>query len=539
MDRNRTFQIPQHAPHRDIFSATTDEVAEMHEQLKSGSLLRGFLVVEQGQGPYFVVVVDESVHQGWIYNARTTNLEVRKVTDGLCIGQNVVPDDQGIMHPGKGEPYHDLLITLLNAGLVPYHQYQPSNVSGAIDLTEEYSTEAVQLESLGKQTSKFEFFPAPSLSKLRNANIPCRRISRIETSKCDWPHVFVLDPYNCTLVRLPVLRTFSGLSYEGGVQQDKTVYLVYNPLEFIGIWYVGSGRNVALQKVWVKRMLRDAVTSDFCDTVELRGKVTPTTQELFTDAVNSRSGRKMNNAGWIEMLFKSNLPRFVMLRRLLSDGDMSKIQIQNEAARDYILYDGEYILTVFHERNGWIAVYDQNVEQTLTTLVSVKPAPRHTPIKFSKPYRYMVHRIVGREHTLALRLAELGMVPNGESNICTECSTDSTHFMDHVQKRCLYTIRTMGLFVCTRLYTPRWIEAELARQKVPAHYKNGAFGPMLTHEGIPLTLSQAVSVLLGNSIRGPQGAGTLMQISYYGVVAPPVVRKHRTRRRMTRHDSRT
>lgn len=511
----------------------------MHEQLKSGSLLRGFLVVEQGQGPYYVVVVDESVHQGWIYNARTAKLEVRKVTNGMCIGQNVVPDEQGVMHPGQGEPYHDLLVALLNAGLLPYYQYQPLNVSGTLDLTHEFSTEVVQLDSHGKQTSKFEFFPTPSLSKLRNANIPCRRISRIETSKCDWPHVFVLDPYNCTLVRLPVLRTFSGLSYEGGVQQDKTVYLVYNPLEFIGIWYVGGGKTVSLQKVWVKRMLRDAITADFCDNVELRGKVTPTTQELFTDAVNSRSTRTPDNAKWISMLFKSNLPRFVMLKRLLSTGNMAKIQIHSENARDYILYDDEYILTVFHERNGWIAVYDDNVERVLATMVSITPTPRHTPIKFSKPYRYMVYRVVGRKHSVALSLAELGLVPNGEGNICTYCSSDSLHFMDHVQNRCLYTIRTLGLFVCTNLYTPQWIEEELDRQKTPAKYRNGAFGPMLTQHGIPLTLSQAISVLMGSSIRGPHGAGTLMQISYYGVVAPPVVRKHRSRRRMTRHDSRT
>jgi hypothetical protein len=539
MDRNRTFQIPQYAPHRDIFSATTEEVAEMHEQLKSGSLLRGFLVVEQGQGPYYVVVVDESVHQGWIYNARTARLEVRKVVNGMYIGQNVIPDEHGVMYPGRGEPYHDLLLKLLNDGLMPYYQYQPLNVSGALDLTHEYSTETVQLDLLGKQTSKFEFFPTPSLSKLRNANIPCRRISRIETSRCDWPHVFVLDPYNCTLVRLPVLRMFSGLSYEGGVQQDKTVYLVYNPLEFIGIWYVGSGRTVALQKVWVKRMLRDAITSDFCDVVELEGKAAPTAQELFTDAVNSRSKRGSDNGKWIATIFGSKLPRFVALKRLLSIGDMKKIQVENEAARDYILYDSEYIMTIFHERNGWMAVYEENVERTLSTMVTVTPAPRHAPIKFPKPYRYMVHRIVEREHTEARRLAELGLVPNGNGNICTGCSSDSVEFMDHVEKGCLYTIRTLGLYVCTSAYTPKWIQDELDRQRIPAQYRNGAFGPMLAQSGTPLTLSQAVSILMGNSTRGPQGAGTLMQISYYGVIAPPVIRKHRPRRRMTRHDSRT
>ncbi|AKC01924.1 VP5 [Eriocheir sinensis reovirus] len=539
MDRSRTFQIPQNAPHRDIFSATTEEVAEMHEQLKSGSLLRGFLVVEQGQGPYYVVVVDEAVHQGWIYNARTARLEVRKVKGGMYIGQNVIPDESGVMHPGDAESHHDLLPTLLQAGLLPYYQYQPLNVSGALDLTDESDVQTVQLDSFGKPTSKFEFYPAPSLSKLRNANIPCRRISRIETNRCDWPHVFVLDPYNCTLVKLPILRTFSGLSHEGGVQQDKTVYLVYNPLEFVGIWYVGSGRTVALQKVWMKRMLRDAITADFCDAVETDKRTVPTAQELFTDAVNSGSRREGSNDEWITMLFQAKQPRFVALRRLLSICDMKKICVEGESARDYILYDGEYILTVFHDRNGWIAVYDQSVDHLLTTTVSVAPTPRHAPIKFSKPYRYMVHRIVGREHVESLRLAELGLVPNGTGNICTYCQSESTDYMDHVQRRCLYTIRTLGLYVCTSSYTPHWIREELERQRVPTQYRNGAFGPMLTHGGIPLTLSQAVSILMGNNMKGPQGTGTLMQISYYGVIAPPISRKYRPRRKMTRHDSRT
>lgn len=539
MDRNKTFQIPHHAPHRDIFSATTEEVAEMHEQLKSGSLLRGFLVIEQGQGPYYVVVVDESVHQGWIYNARTSQLEVRKIVNGVYIGQNVVPDERGIMHPGTGEPYHDLLIKLLDDGLIPYYQYQPLNVSGALDLTDEFSTESVQLDSYGKRTSKFEFFPSSSLSKLRNANIPCRRISRVETVRCDWPHVFVLDPYNCTMVRLPVLRSFSGVSYEADVQQEKTVYLVYNPLEFIGIWYVGSGRTIALQRVWVKRMLRDAITSDFCDAVESRARVTPSIQQLFTDAIHSKSKRQDDHTKWIDMLFKSNLPRFVMLKKFLSLCNMKNIEIESDKARDYILYDNQYILTIFHDKNGWIAVYDSNVERVLDTMVSVAPTPRHTPIKFSKPYRYMVHRIVGREHVLALRLAELGLVPNGQGNICTDCSSGSGDYMDHVQNRCLYTLRTLGLYVCTSSYTPQWIKEELERQKIPVQYRNGAFGPMLTHSKIPLTLSQAISVLMGNSVRGPQGAGALMQISYYGVVVPPVSRKNRPRRKMTRFDNRT
>lgn len=289
----------------------------------------------------------------------------------------------------------------------------------------------------------------------------------------------------------------------------------------------------------MKRMLRDAITADFCNAVETEKKTVPTTQELFTDAVNSRSRREGSNDEWITMLFQSKLPRFVALKRFLSICDMKKISIESEDARDFILYDGEYILTVFNKKNGWLAVYDENVELLLTTTVSVTPASRYAPIKFNKPYRYMVHRIVGREHIESLRLAELGLVPNGNGNICTCCSSDSTDFMDHVQKRCLYTIRSLGLYVCTSSYTPHWIKEELDRQRVPAHYRNGAFGPMLAHGGVPLTLSQAVSILMGNNLRGPQGSGTLMQISYYGVIAPPVSRKHRPRRRMTRHDSRT
>jgi hypothetical protein len=539
MDLYKTFHIHQNAPRRDIFSATTEEVAEMHQQLNSGSLLRGFLVTEQGQGPYYVVVVDDSVHQAWIYNSNTKKLEVRRVVNGLCIGQNVTPDQHGTMHPGSLEPCHELLPTLLNRALIPYFQYQPLNVSGALHLMDEYDVETVQLESIGKPTSKFQFFPAPSLSKLRNANIPCRRITRIETQKCEWPHVFVLDPYNCTIVRLPVLRSFSGLSHEAGIQQDKTVYLVYNPLEFIGIWYVGSGRTVSSQKVWVKRMLRDAITSEFCDAVEMERKLAPTTLELFTDAVNSGTKRQFDDLAWIKFIFDSKIPRFIKLKRLLSICDMKKITVECERDRDYILYDHEYILTIHTDRDGWIAVYQDTVEKILSKTVTVTPAPRHTPIKFSKPYRYMVHRIVGRDHILALQLAELGLVPNGEGNICTGCSSDSTYFMDHVQKKCLYTIRTLGLYICTYQHTPLWIKNELERQNIPIQYHNGTFGPMLAHDGTALTLSQAVSVLISNSMHGPQGTGSLMQISYYGVIAPPVIKKHRSRRRMTRHDSRT
>ena len=211
-----------------------------------------------------MVVVDDKVGQGWIVNMDTEKLEIRRVQPGMYLGQSVqIVDGKAIAD--DEESFDDMISTMISRQILRRGAIPVPMIQGKRVITDELNTEigstdrSYELRDYGKPTTRFESHTPATLVKLAQLDIPCSRITRLETLDDNYDSMYLLDSFSCNLIKMEILKSvYTTVKVDIGLAGKRVIH-VYNPFELVGIWFAGFGGKILLRKVTYKPLLRDRI----------------------------------------------------------------------------------------------------------------------------------------------------------------------------------------------------------------------------------------------------------------------------------------
>jgi len=529
------------------------------ENRDSGSMLGARLLRSSNFTSEFITIVTDDVRrQGYFYSREYNTLSVRECEVGLHMGKFVTSVLGGSVVGLDKEPHPEILQLLIEKEKLPLLKLRDGKYKNGKLWINADEKDYVDFGDRGKPTSTFDCFSPDVLGKLVNINVPCCRISRLETEDGDIDSLYVLDSFSCGLVKIPIIHKWKNLRPVGEGESMKLTLLGYNPLELKGIWYVGKGNKFYTQRVTNKPLLKDRITSNFIKNFEQHIVASgPNISASVSDPVNwPRSidifvfhqdelltivptviGLDAILDGYRFELVHSPVDPVTGARSIQCERDIDtliasiafvrnadykhfrlerhsnvhcvmKVFYRDELFMTYIEYLGHnvpfsgtfitqgpvYLKYLMHQMRDQIYDEEQRAKGQMIKRILVDQ------FKTSKVSRYLAHLTIGRNFDDALFLAERSMVPisKNDDDVCPSCGSRSVDIASHIALRCMYTLEQFGLYVCTRV-EHAWLVDEMNRQVnrqlLESKYRTGAFGPMLDARGQPLTLSEGLAFI--------------------------------------------